>query len=69
MRKKEKQKIQRFVEVADESALAMVAMVRPASGEVVVEAQGNDDSIGECYVTIYKMVKTLLERGEITINE
>ncbi len=69
MRRNEKQKIRRFVEVADESALAMVVMVRPASGEVVVEAQGNDDSIGECYVTIYKMVKTLLERGEIAIKE
>lgn len=69
MRRNEKQKIRRFVEIADESALAMVVMVRPASGEVVVEAQGNDDSIGECYVTIYKMVKTLLERGEIAIKE
>lgn len=69
MRKKEKQKIQRFVETADNNALAMVAMVRPASGEVIVEAQGNDDSIGECYVTIYKMVKTLIERGDLTLNE
>ena len=47
----------------------MVVMIRPASGEVIVEAQGNDDGIGECYVTIYKMVKTLLERGEVAIND
>lgn len=69
MNDKQRSKIERFMRSADSNTMAMVAAYYSVDNTLHIEAQGNDNAIGEIYMAVYHQVKDMMEQGAITEKE